>query len=121
MGRALGPTYHHLRALHKAIAPEATLYRFSRIPSPYPSSVGGDKLLGYIFQLTSGIRWPEFGDPRWDSIAMFYLTAIAHAQGFADGNKRIANLAYAIVLIKNTHNFKAPSEALKKRLIRMNG
>jgi hypothetical protein len=120
MGRALGPTDQHLRVLHRAITPDATLYRFSRIASPYPSSVGGNKLLGYMFQLTSGLNWPNFGDPRWDSFAMFYLTAIAHAQGFADGNKRIAHLAYAIVLIKNTHDFKAPSEALERWLVRMN-
>jgi hypothetical protein len=118
MGRALGPTDQNLRELHRTIAPEATLYRFSRNASAHPSSVGGDKLLGYLFLLTSGLEWPGFGDPRWDSFAMFYLTAIAHSRAFADGNKRIAHLAYAIVLIKNTHAFKAPSEALEHWLTR---
>jgi hypothetical protein len=120
MGRALGPTERHLRELHRAVAPDAKLYRFNSDPVPYPSTVGGNKLLSYIFQLTAGINWPRFGDAQWDSFAMFYMTAIAHVQGFADGNKRVAHLAYAIVMIKNTHNFKAPSVGLERWLVRMN-
>lgn len=116
--QALGPTEKHLRDIHLQVASDSNRFRLGK-EAPYPSSLGGSKLLSYIFQLSAGTNWPAFGSPRWDSIAMFYLASIVHVQGFGDGNKRAGHFAYSIVMIKNTHSFKAPSAALERWLTRM--
>jgi hypothetical protein len=116
--RALGPTERHLRDIHPQVAPDSNRFRLGK-DAPYPSSLGGSKLLTYIFQLSSLTNWPPVGSPRWDSVAMFYLASIVHVQAFGDGNKRVGHFAYSIVLIKNTHSFKAPSVALENWLARM--
>ncbi|MEF7614139.1 hypothetical protein V4F39_09490 [Aquincola sp. MAHUQ-54] len=125
MGMALGRTSQPLRKLYKRIMPNAAPYRINLMGgAKYPSTVGGSLLLDYILDLTSGCAdtsWPAFGNAKWESIAMFYLTSIVHVQGFTDGNKRTGHLAYAIVLIKGTHQFKAPTSAKENELFRMNG
>lgn len=118
-GQAPGITEKCLRSIHRQVAPTSPRFRVALIGVPYPTSVGGDRLLPYIFRLGSRIRWPPFGSPEWDSIAMFYLASIVHVQGFADGNKRAGHFAYSIVMIKNTLSFKAPSIALEDWLFRM--
>jgi len=117
---ALGTTPHHLRKIFKRAVRGVAPYRIVFKPVKYPSTVGGSVALERIFDLTSGMNvWPAFGDALWDSIAMFYLVSIVHVQAFPDGNKRTGHLAYAIVLIKGTHTFKAPTTAKEKELFRM--
>jgi hypothetical protein len=101
-------------------------YRFNYLGGDvrYPSTVGAGVLLEELFQLTAGCgptAWPPFGDNRWEGIAMFYLASLVTIQAFSDGNKRAGHLAYAIVLIKGTHAFKAPTTAHENALFRMNG
>lgn len=123
-GAALGRTSEHMRKIHKRAVPNAPAYRFNYLAGDvkYPSTVGANVLLGDVFALTAGTNvWPAFGDAAWESIAMFYLVSIVTIQAFSDGNKRAGHLAYAIVLIKGTHNFKAPTTAKESELFRMNG
>lgn len=122
MGNALGRTTKHLRDVFKRAVPNAPPYRINLTGGvKYPSTVGGSVLLDYIIGLTAGTnQWPAFGDVAWESIAMFYLVSIVHVQGFPDGNKRTGHLAYAIVLIKGTHQFKVPTTAKEGELFRMN-
>lgn len=124
-GMALGRTSQHLRKIFHRAVPDAAPYRINLMGgAKYPSTVGGSVLLDHIFGLTSGCAdstWPAFGHAKWESIAMFYLVSIVHVQGFPDGNKRTGHLAYAIVLIKGTHTFKAPTTAKEGELFRMNG
>ena len=107
------------------IMPNAAPYRINLMGgAKYPSTIGGSVLLDHILGLTSGCNdntWPAFGDAQWESIAMFYMTSIVHVQGFPDGNKRTGHIAYAIVLIKGTHQFKVPTLAKENELFRMNG
>jgi hypothetical protein len=113
-----------MRKIHKRAVPSAPAYRFNYLAGDvkYPSTVGAKVLLEDVFALTAGTNvWPAFGDASWESIAMFYLVSIVTIQAFSDGNKRAGHLAYAIVLIKGTHNFKAPTTAKESELFRMNG
>lgn len=125
MGMALGRTTQPLRKIYKRIMPNAAPYRINLMGgAKYPSTIGGSVLLDHILDLTSGCNdntWPAFGDAQWESIAMFYMTSIVHVQGFPDGNKRTGHIAYAIVLIKGTHQFKVPTLAKENELFRMNG
>ena len=123
MGHALGRTTQHLREVFSRAVQNPAPYRINLMGGvKYPSTVGGSELLEYIIGLTSGtIGWPAFGDAHWESIAMFYLVSIVHVQGFPDGNKRTGHLAYAIVLIKGTHTFKAPTTVKEGELFKMNG
>lgn len=126
MGFALGRTSQNLRQLWRCLTAGLNVapYRINIPPQgeKYCSTVGGGVLLDYIFGLTSGTNyWPRFGDAHWESIALFYLITIIHVQAFTDANKRTGHMAYAIVLIKGTHTFKAPLLAKENELIRMNG
>lgn len=123
MGPGLGNTAKHIKKVHSAVVPNAPAYRFNYGAGPvtYPSTVGASVLVDEIFALTADWHWPAFGDVSWENIAMFYLTALVTVQGFSDGNKRAGHMAYAIVLIKGTHAFKAPTAALETTLFRMNG
>ncbi len=123
MGNALGRTTKHLYDVFKSAVQNPAAYRVNLQGGvKYPSTVGGGLLLEYIIGLTSGTNsWPAFGDAKWEDIAMFYLVSIVHVQGFPDGNKRTAHLAYAIVLIKGTHAFKVPTVAKESELFKMNG
>ena len=121
MGGALGPTSQGVRDVFGVAVQNAAAYRLVIAQkTKYPSTVGGSLLLDYIFTATAGNTWPQFGNAHWEDIAMFYMIAMAHVQGFPDGNKRTSHLAYAIVLIKGTHAFKAPTAAKESELIRMN-
>jgi hypothetical protein len=124
MGAALGRTPAHLRKVHKKAVPNPPPFRFNYLAGDvkYPSTVGANVLLEELFQLTAGTNdWPIFGDTHWESIAMFYLVTVVTIQAFSDGNKRAGHLAYAMVLIKGTHTFKAPTSAKESELFRMNG
>jgi len=117
---ALGVNDQALRDMHRTLASDSSRYRFNTATVPYPSSIGGSLLLKHIFLMTGDDdAWPPFGDPRWGAIALFYLASIVTVQGFGDGNKRAGHAAYAVCLIKNTHQFKAPSLALENKLFRM--
>lgn len=125
MGFALGRTADPLRKLFQRMTTGQNIapYRINLMGgAKYPSTVGGGVLLDYILGLTAGTdSWPAFGDAHWESIAMFYLVSIVHVQGFTDANKRTGHMAYAIVLIKGTHQFKVPTTAKESELFRMNG
>ncbi len=123
-GAALGITPQHIRRIFKQAVPNAPANRFNYLAGDvhYPSTVGAGVLLDELFQLTAGATtWPNFGDAQWESIAMFYLVSLVTIQAFPDGNKRTGHLGYAIVLIKGTHGFKAPTTAKETELFRMNG
>jgi hypothetical protein len=120
---ALGRTTEHLDNIWSIAVPNGAPYRMNIAgTAPYPSSIGGHALVEEIIRLTAGTNsWPAFGSAQWESIAMFYLISLVHVQGYSDGNKRLSHLAYAIVLIKNTHTFLAPTAARENQLFRMNG
>lgn len=123
MGAGLGKTASHIKKVHSAVVPGAPAYRFNYGAGPvtYPSTVGASVLVDEIFALTGDWQWPPFGSALWENIAMFYLASLVTVQGFSDGNKRAGHMAYAIVLIKGTHAFKAPTANLETALFRMNG
>lgn len=125
MEHALGRTTEPLRKMYKRITIGQNIapYRLNLSGgAKYPSTVGGSVLLEHIIGLTAGTdSWPNFGNAQWESIAMFYLVSIVHVQGFTDANKRTGHMAYAIVLIKGTHGFKAPTVVKENELFRMNG
>ena len=120
-GPALGLTSKWIKKIHKAVCHNPPAYRFGYLAGNpgYPSSVGGAALLEYIFQQTSNFRWPAIGNIKWQDAALFYLGAIVAAQGFTDGNKRAARIAYSIVLIKGGHPFIAPTKAYEGDLFNM--
>lgn len=123
MGQGLGTTPDHIRKVHAAVVPNAPASRFNYAAGPvtYPSTVGAGVLVDEIFAMTAQWPWPTFGSALWENIAMFYLASLVTVQGFSDGNKRAGHMAYAIVLIKGTHAFKAPTAAHETALFRMNG
>ena len=113
-----------MKRIHRKAVPGAPPFRFNYLAGDvkYPSTVGAASLLDEIFRVTAGQQvWPAFGDTHWESIAMFYLVSLVTVQAFSDGNKRAGHLAYAIVLIKGTHDFKVPTSAKESELFRMNG
>ena len=120
-GPALGLTSEWIKKIHKAVCHNPPAYRFGYWGGNpgYPSTVGGAALLEYIFQQTSNMRWPAIGDIKWQDAALFYLGAIVAVQGFTDGNKRAARIAYSIVLIKGGHPFIAPTVAYARDLFNM--
>lgn len=120
-GPALGLKSNWIQKIHKAVFPNPPAYRFGYLAGNpgYPSSVGGAALLEYIFQQTSNFRWPAIGDIKWQDAALFYLGAIVAVQGFTDGNKRAARIAYSIVLIKGGHSFIAPTTQYESTLFNM--
>jgi len=120
-GPALGLKSNWIKKIHKAVFHNPPDYRFGYLAGNpgYPSSVGGAALLEYIFQQTSNMRWPAIGDIKWQDAALFYLGAIVAVQGFTDGNKRAARIAYSIVLIKGGHPFIAPTKHYESTLFNM--
>jgi hypothetical protein len=121
LGPCLGRSSQVIRHIHKEVCPGVKGQRLEWAGAVrYPSTIGGDYLLDYIFQQTAGVRWPPFQDPHWVDAALFFLGAIGTVQSFKDGNKRVARIAYAIVLIKAGFVFKAPTPDLETRLFDMN-
>ncbi len=118
-GAVLGKTPEVLDRIHARLFPEAPAQRSPNPAVAYPSSIGGRHLLETVFGWTADALWPGPGDPGWLDVALFYLGAIGSAQGFADGNKRMARIAYALTLIRGSRRFVAPGEALEQTLIRM--
>jgi len=117
----LGRTPKMLDRLYARIFPNAPQ---SRSPNPevtYPSSIGGRYLLEMIFDWTAEAIWPVPGDERWLDVARFYLGAIGTVQGYPDGNKRAARLAYTITLLRGRRRFVAPAPELERDLIQMRG
>jgi len=115
----LGKTPETLDRIHAALCPHAP---GTRMPNPevsYPSSVGGRHLLETIFEWTAEAEWPLPGDEAWLDVALFYLGAIGTVQGYPDGNKRIARMAYTITLLRGRRPFLAPNAELEEQLIRM--
>jgi prophage maintenance system killer protein len=62
---------------------------------------------------------PQKGDERWIDIALFYLGAIITVQAFADGNKRVARTAFAIVMVNGGVEFVAPNVKFENDLAQM--
>lgn len=124
--QALGLTDKHLCDIHSVLATDRAAQQplIHCMPSheklTYTSSVGGSVLRKYAFQMVAGkADWPRFGDARWEIYALFFVAAIVIAQGFSDGNKRAGHMAYSIILIKNTHQFNAPTVDREKELFDM--
>jgi len=118
-GAVLGKAPEVLDRIHARLFPEAPAQRSPNPTVAYPSSIGGRHLLETVFGWTADALWPRPGDPGWLDVALFYLGAIGSAQGFADGNKRMARFAYALTLIRGSRRFVAPGDALERMLIRM--
>jgi hypothetical protein len=85
----------------------------------YPSSIGGSFLLRWMMNMTGHGFMPQKGDERWIDIALFYLGAIITVQAFADGNKRVARTAYAIVMVNSGVEFVAPNVKFENDLAQM--
>lgn len=119
-GPALGRTPAELLdKVHAELAPDSPRVRSPNSATAYPSSIGGRFLLEQIFQWTSRIIWPGPGEEIWQDVALFYLGAIASVQGYPDGNKRSARMAYALTLLKANLPFVAPNLTLQGALIQM--
>jgi hypothetical protein len=119
-GQALGRTPAELLdKVHAELVTDAPKVRSPNSTTAYPSSIGGRFLLELIFQWTSRIIWPGPGEEIWQDVALFYFGAIATVQGYPDGNKRAARMAYAITLLKAKLPFVAPNLALQSALVRM--
>lgn len=119
-GLALGRTPGELLdKVHAEIAADAPRVRSPNSATAYPSSVGGRFVLEQVFKWTSKIIWPGPGEEIWQDVALFYLGAIATAQGYADANKRAARMAYAITLLKAELPFVAPNMSLQSALVQM--
>lgn len=101
------------------IVRNAPLYRMTSISgAPYPSSVGGDWLLkNRILGSTTG-SLPR-GDAKWADWAMYYFGAIMNAQPFPDGNKRVARIVYALMMLSGGIKFQAPSAKVGAELAKM--
>jgi hypothetical protein len=120
-GLALGRTPAELLdKVHAELVTDSPRVRSPNSATAYPSSIGGRFLLELIFQWTSKIIWPGPGEEIWQDVALFYLGAIASVQGYPDGNKRAARMAYALTLLKARLPFVAPNLALQSALIQMN-
>lgn len=117
--RALGATPEILDRIHARLFPEAPDRRSPNPDVAYPSSVGGRHVLEKVFSWTADAVWPRPGEASWLDVALFFLGAVGTAQGYADGNKRMARFAYALTLLRGRHPFVAPGEALEQTLIRM--
>jgi len=120
-GEVLGPTPALLDRIHARIASDAPRHRSPNPATAYPSSIGGRYLLETVFSWTADALWPTPGDEQWLDVALFYLGAVGTVQGYPDGNKRAARMAYAITLLRGKHRFVAPSAALQAELIQMGG
>lgn len=119
-GLALGRTPAELLdRVHSELVTDAPKVRSPNSAAAYPSSIGGRFLLEQIFQWTSRIIWPGPGEEIWQDVALFYLGSIGSVQGYSDGNKRVARMAYAMTLLKADLPFIAPSLALQAALIRI--
>lgn len=94
-------------------------WRKTVIGSAYPSSIGGTYLLRKIFTTGTGMGWPAQGDTKWEDWAMYFFAAIMNVQAFPDGNKRIARTVYVLMMISGGIPFKAPTDALAKKLAAM--
>lgn len=117
----LGPTPALLDSIHARIFPNAPSFRSANPALPYPSSVGGRYLLERIFQVTAEAVWPLPGNIWWLDVALFFMGAIGTVQGYSDGNKRAARLAYAIILLRGRHPFVAPTPDVEADLFQMFG
>lgn len=115
----LGRTPELLDSLHAKLSPDAPAHRSSNPETPYPSSVGGRHLLELVFEWTAEAEWPRPGDIWWLDVALFYLGAIGTVQGYADGNKRAARMAYSLILLRGRRPFIAPSPELELDLFQM--
>jgi hypothetical protein len=105
--------------VHAEVVADAPKVRSPNSATAYPSSIGGRFLLEQVFKWTSRIIWPGPGEEIWQDVALFYLGAIASVQGYADGNKRAARMAYAITLLKAELPFIAPNMSLQSALVQM--
>jgi len=115
----LGKSPKLLDQIYTEIVEGAPKYRGPNPENAYPSSGGGRYLLEEMFRWTAEALWPMTGDRAWQDVALFYLGAIGTVQGFPDGNKRVARMAYAITLLKGGLPFIAPNSRLEAELIRM--
>ena len=119
-GLALGRNPEEmLDKIHTEVVADAPKVRSPNSATAYPSSIGGRVLLEQVFKWTSRIIWPGPGEEIWQDVALFYLGAIATVQGYADGNKRVARMAYAITLLKADIPFIAPNMSLQSALVQM--
>jgi len=108
-----------LDKVHAEIVPDAPRVRGPNPATAYPSSIGGRHLLEQVFKWTSRIIWPGPGEEIWQDVALFYLGAVMTVQGYVDGNKRAARMAYSLTLLKAKLPFVAPNLALESGLARM--
>jgi hypothetical protein len=85
----------------------------------YPSNFGGTYLLMDAMSRMAETRLPKRGDPGWTNWALYAYAAIMAAQAFTDGNKRVARVAYATVMVSGGIDFRAPTPKLGGSLANM--
>ncbi len=77
---------------------------------PYPSNIGGGKVLNDVLaDLSNNVALPPLGDNRWYDWALFVYGSMMTVQAFTDGNKRISRLAYALMIVNGGVPFVAPN------------
>lgn len=119
-GWPLGHDTTMLQKIWTTLVPSAGLFRptnFSGVK--YPSSVGGFVLLQKVMTDFGGRRVPGRGDAAWEDWALYLFAAIMTTQGFTDGNKRVARLAYAIMIASGAVDFRAMTDNFGSRLASM--
>lgn len=97
--------HHELTLIEK----EASRMQYFLNDAGYPTTAGGGYLLKRLYADARQVPLPEFGGRHWDNLAMFYLSAFIAIQAFQDANKRGGHAVYAILLIKGTNDFFAPT------------
>lgn len=111
-----------LRSAWNELVPAAPTHRgwnMVTIQSPYPSNIGGTKLINDMLAGMNNRAMPAQGDDAWYDWALFVFGSMMAAQAFTDGNKRISRLAYALVLLSGEVPFIAPNAQFGGRLANM--
>jgi hypothetical protein len=119
-GWPLGYDTTVLQNIWKSLVPSAGLFRPTNVSgAKYPSSVGGFVLLQKVMGDFSRRTVPGRGSAAWEDWALYLFGAIMASQGFTDGNKRVARLAYAIMISSGVVDFRAMNDAYGSRLASM--
>lgn len=107
-----------LNAIWSKLVIGAPGYRAVNImqPTNYPSSVAGDFIVRNIIADFATTPQPAQGAAAWYDWALYFFAAIMTSQAFTDGNKRVARLAYGLILVDGGVPFIAPDNVLGAEL-----
>jgi len=85
----------------------------------YSSDLGGRVILEEIITALNTRQLPPQQDPKWYDLALYVFASIMAVQAFTDGNKRMARMAYAWMLLCGEVEPKFPSNAFGANLADM--